>query len=364
VNPRPRYRRGLKRVWGFQDETDPRGLVVLMRAYLDATRARHLSEASVRARESSIGAFILFCQERGITRAHDVTRPVLERYQRQLVLYRKHDGLPLSTVFQHGQLTDLKLFFRWLVRSGYLLANPASELELPKLPQRLPDVLSLTEVELLLSQPDLGTPVGIRDRAILEVFYSTAMRRKELTTLKLHDVDFARGQVTIRQGKGRKDRVVPIGERALRWLDRYLLDVRPHLATEPDDGTVFLTSWGEPVHHGPVGNLVKRYLEEAGIKKHGACHLLRHTAATLMLEGGADLRFIQQLLGHASIETTEIYTHVSIQKLKEIHAATHPGARLRKLEPEPEPDPGASETATAHSRVLDPGSPTAKAEDP
>lgn len=338
--PLKRGRRGSRRIWAFLDETDPRGLVVLMRAHIEALRVRAFSDALLRTRESAVGYFILFCQERGITRASDVTRPVLERYQRHLFLYRKEDGLPISAVFQHGQLGALKLFFRWLARSNYILANPASEIELPKLPRTLPDVLTLAETEALMSQPDLMTAVGIRDRAILEVFYSTAMRRSELMRLRVHSVEFERGQVTIRQGKGRKDRIVPIGERALSWLNLYLLDVRPQLVVEPDDGTLFLTSWGAPIHHGPLGNLVKHYIEKAELKKRGACHLLRHTAATLMLEGGADVRFIQQLLGHKSLETTEIYTHVSITKLKEIHSATHPGARLQKPErPEDEGEP-------------------------
>lgn len=330
--PRKRGRRGSKRVWAFLDESDPRGLVVLMRAHIEAMRVRGFSEAFLKARELAIGYFILFCQERGLTRAADVTRPVLERYQRHLFLYRKEDGLPISAVFQHNQLNCLKLFFRWLAKSNYILANPASELELPRLPKTLPDVLTLAETERLMAQPDLTTPVGIRDRTILEVFFSTAIRRSELMKLKVHSVGFESGQVTIRQGKGQKDRIVPIGERALSWLNLYLTDVRPQLVVEPDDGTLFLTSWGAPIHHGPLGNLVRHYLEKAQLKKRGACHLLRHTAATLMLEGGADLRFIQQLLGHKNLETTEIYTHVSITKLKEIHAATHPGARLQKPE--------------------------------
>jgi len=343
--PGLRGRRGKKTTWTFADESDPRGLVVLMRAHLEALRVRNYSEHSLKAREAAIGFFILFCQERGITKAAEVTKPVLERYQRHLFFYRKEDGLPISAVFQHGQLNALKLFFRWLGRNNYILANPASELELPTLPMRLPDVLTLTEIELLLSQPDLTTVVGLRDRTILETLYSTGMRRSELTNLKVHDVQFERGQAMVRQGKGRKDRVVPIGERALAWLNRYLLDVRPQMTVEPDDGTLFLGSWGAPIHHGPLGNMVKHYLELAGLKKHGACHLIRHTAATLMLEGGADIRFIQQLLGHKNLDTTEIYTHVSITKLKEIHAATHPGAKLRPAK--------AAETGEADADAVD-----------
>ena len=136
--------------------------------------------------------------------------------------------------------------------------------------------------------------------------------------------------MTIREGKGKKDRVIPIGERAVAWLDKYLDQARPRLAAEPDDGTLFLTVQGEPFGPNRLSGLVRDYVEAAGIGKHGACHLFRHTMATLMLEGGADIRFIQQMLGHARLDTTQIYTHVSIRMLKQIHSATHPAAQLKR----------------------------------
>ena len=129
-------------------------------------------------------------------------------------------------------------------------------------------------------------------------------------------------------GKGRRDRVVPVGERALAWFDKYLHEIRPELAIDPDDGTVFLTAEGEPFSPNHLSALVRDYVEGAATGKSGACHLFRHTMATLMLEGGADIRYIQQMLGHAKLDTTQIYTHVSVRMLKEIHSATHPGAKL------------------------------------
>jgi integrase/recombinase XerD len=156
------------------------------------------------------------------------------------------------------------------------------------------------------------------------------MRRMELIGLKLYDIDVDRGTVLIRQGKGRKDRMIPIGERALAWVDRYLLDVRPRLVVEPDEGIIFLTHEGLSFTPNRLTQLVRDYIDLADIGKRGSCHLFRHTMATLMLEGGADIRFIQQMLGHAKLETTQIYTQVSIRQLKEIHDATHPAARLRR----------------------------------
>jgi integrase/recombinase XerD len=150
-----------------------------------------------------------------------------------------------------------------------------------------------------------------------------------MINLKLYDLDTERGTLTIRQGKGRKDRVIPIGERASAWVDKYVREVRPQLVVEPDDHTVFLSNAGEPFCLDHLSNLVRDYVDKADIGKRGACHLFRHSMATLMLENGADIRFIQQMLGHADLNSTQIYTHVSIQKLKQIHTATHP-AKLGK----------------------------------
>lgn len=323
-------RKGERKRWPFLEASDPRGLVVLMRAYLEAMGPKGYSEGALRQAEWSLSAFIVFCHERALVKASEVTKPVLERYQRHLFNYRKADGQPLSIVHQHGQLTYIKLFFRWLARNNYTLSNPASEIELPKLPIRLPqNILTVEEVERILAVPDVTNPIGLRDRAMLETFYSTGLRRRELAHLKLYDVDFTRGTLMVRQGKGRKDRVVPIGERALAWIEKYLADVRPHLAIEPDDGALFLAVSGGPLNPDVLTSMVRRFIETAEVGKKGACHIFRHATATLMLEGGADVRYVQEMLGHAGLNTTQIYTHVSITKLKEIHTATHPGARLK-----------------------------------
>jgi integrase/recombinase XerD len=153
----------------------------------------------------------------------------------------------------------------------------------------------------------------------------------ELVKLKLYDLDTERETIMVRQGKGKKDRMIPIGERAIKWTDKYVLEVRPSLISPPDDGILFLGHLGEPFTPGRMTQLVRNYVDESKIGKKGACHLFRHTMATLMLENGADIRFIQQMLGHAELSTTQIYTQVSIKKLKEIHTFTHPGARLKPL---------------------------------
>jgi integrase/recombinase XerD len=285
--------------------------------------------ATIKDRRHSLTSFILWCAERGISAPYEVTKPILERYQRHLYYHRKSDGEPLTFRTQAARMVPVRAWFKWLTRANHILSNPASELELPRAEKRLPGaVLSADEAEALLAVPDTGTPLGLRDRAMMEILYATAIRRGELIALQLYDVDYGRTTLMIRQGKGNKDRVVPLGERAKSWLAAYRDQVRPGLVAGRDPGTLFLSRDGRALEPKRLSEKVRGYVERAAIAKPGSCHLLRHTAATLMLEGGADIRFIQALLGHESLETTQIYTRVSITKLAEIHAATHPGAKL------------------------------------
>lgn len=314
------------------DPTDPEGLAVALARFLESLRLANASPLTIVVRRRQLESLVAWLHERGIRRPGEVTRPMLERFQSRLEHYRKRDGEPLSTTSKHMTLSGVRVFFRWLARQNLLLHNPAADLTLPRLEERLPKhVLSEAEAEWILNQPNLENPVGLRDRAILEVFYSTGIRRAELSALKVDDVDFERGTVMIRQGKGKKDRLVPIGERALAWCRRYLQELRPRLAPEPDHGFLFvMKDGGGPMSVHALTERVSRFVERAGVRKYGSCHLFRHTMATLMLENGADIRFIQAILGHAHLQSTEVYTHLSIRKLKEVHAATHPGAMLRR----------------------------------
>ena len=169
-------------------------------------------------------------------------------------------------------------------------------------------MLPASEAEAVLSQPDTSDPLGVRDRAILETFYSTGMRRIEVVNLGLLDLDLGRATLMVRQGKGKKDRMVPVGDRASAWIEKYRADVRPELVVEPDEGGLFLTADGERFPPNGMTALVRGYAVAADLGKRGACHLFRHTMATLMLEGGTDIRFIQQMLGHVKLETAQIYT--------------------------------------------------------
>jgi integrase/recombinase XerD len=305
-------------------------MVVVMEQYLLWMQTQNYSEDTVSTRRACLGYFIHWCRERGLGELTEITRPVLERYQRWLYQMRKPNGEPLAFRTQNQRLHAIKGFFRWLARRNYLLHNPASELELPHLENRLPKyVLSAEEAERVLAVPDITGAEGLRDRAMLETFYATGMRRMEVARLKLYDIDADRGTVMVRLGKGKKDRVIPISERALAWIRKYLEDARPRLLAGTDDGTLFLTEMGEPFIRYQLTALVRRYLARADIGKMGGCHLFRHTMATLMLENGADIRVIQEMLGHAKLATTELYTRVSINLLKQVYAATHPAANLK-----------------------------------
>jgi integrase/recombinase XerD len=309
-------------------------LAAMMGKHLDDLRVHNYSEYTIKNRKAHIGFFVDWCRDRGLTEPTEVTRPILEHYQRYLFHYRQKNGNPLTFRSQLARLVPIRVWFRWLARQRHILHNPASELELPRLEHRLPKtILTVAEMEQVLAQPNVNDALGLRDRALMETLYSTGMRRLELANLKLFDLDTERGTVTIRQGKGKKDRVIPIGDRAAAWIEKYTRESRPQLVVEPDDHTVFLSNAGEPFCLDHLSDLVRTHVDAANIGKRGACHMFRHCMATLMLENGADIRYIQQMLGHADLKTTQIYTQVSIRQLKRIHSATHP-ARFDKSAPQ------------------------------
>ena len=302
------------------------GLGALSEQWLESLAMKNYSMRTVEARRHALSFLLRWLQDRDLYYPQAITRPTLESYQRALYRYKQPNGKPLSFTTQRQRLTSIKQFFQWLCRQNQILHNPASELEYPRTEQRLPQAtLTHSEVLEILSQPDTKDLLGLRDRAILETFYSTGIRRTELIHLCLEDLDRNRSILCVRQGKGKKDRILPISQRALSWVERYLDAVRPELVRSIHEHTLFLSSYGEAMNRDFVSRLVKQYIDKAKIGKRGSCHLLRHSMATLMLENGADLRYVQEMLGHSSIETTTLYTRVSILKLQEVHALTHPG---------------------------------------
>ena len=316
------------------------GLGSLIHAYLDWNRTTSGSKDTHRRRETALRRFSAWCQERDLQHPAEITRSILERYQRHLQAARKTDGRPLTLGSQHVLLTPLKGFFQWLVRERRLLVNPTAEWVLPKRPKQLPHtLLSVEDIEAVFAQPNTHTAEGLRDRAILEVFYATGIRRLELANLDLGDVDHRHQTLLIRAGKGRQDRFVPLGPRALSWIERYRQNSRPALQHDPQEQALFLTDQGTRFRRSALSARVKRLLAKADLQRPGSCHLFRHACATHMLKGGADIRVIQTLLGHQSLETTQLYTHVALDHLAKIHAATHPLVCLESnAAPETAPD--------------------------
>lgn len=298
--------------------------------YLENLAMRNYTADTIEGRKDALKVFLIWAQERDLTEPNAITKLILESYQRHLWRWKKQNGKPLGISTQRSRLGTLKDFFAYLVKSNHIPANPASELEMPRSEKRLPkEPLGLEQIGKILTVPDVGDPLGIRDRAMLELFYSAGLRRSELAKLRIEDLNCERQTLQIRQGKGHKDRVVPVGNRALHWLEKYLEESRPKLVIQPNEKALFLSSYGEAFNPDVLSRMVTQFIKKAEIDRPGSCHLLRHTCATHMLEGGADIRFIQQLLGHEKLETTAIYTQVSIEQLKAVHSQTHPAEKAK-----------------------------------
>jgi len=313
------------------NQTDQNGFAAHLRRFSIWQLEHNYSRHTVDTRARVLRDFIVWADQRGLKYPQEITKPIIERFQRHLFYYRKKNGAPLSFRTQSARLTPVRAFFKWLTKQNIILSNPASEIDLPRPEMRLPAaILTTDEAERIIAQPDIQTPAGLRDRAILELLYVTGMRRSEAASLKTWDMDFGRAAAVIRQGKGHKDRIVPVSIRALQWLAKYRDEARPRLAGGDNVSAFFLNRWGQQLEEKRLTKMMHEYKQSAGIKKPGACHLWRHTMATMMLEGGADIRFIQSMLGHASLETTQIYTRVSVAKLAEIQAATHPAAKVER----------------------------------
>lgn len=264
-----------------------------------------------------LAVFTAWAQARGVAAPSALTREHAQAFARWLEAQPGKDGAPLPPRSQRGRLEALQGFTAWLERGGQIADDPAADVLLPRAPRDRPRLLlTSAQVSRLLAQPDTGTPVGVRDRALLEVLYSTGIRRAELAGLRLADVQPRSGAVHVVCGKGKKDRVVPIGARALRWLDAWLRDGRPALLAgchgDEAGDRVWLSTWGTPLGAGKLDGVVRPYLSAIGIPSGaGACHLLRHAFASHLLAAGADVAAIAAMLGHAGLQTAPIYTHVS-----------------------------------------------------
>ncbi|NLC76600.1 MAG: site-specific tyrosine recombinase XerD [Clostridia bacterium] len=233
------------------------------------------------------------------------------------------EGKAVTTVSRH--LASLKTFYKFLLVEGLVETNPTAKLETPKIGMRLPQVMNEQEVERLLQQPDLSTPAGLRDKAMLELLYATGLRVSELVSLDLDQVHLEAGFLRC-MGKGAKERMVPIGSLAVKYLEQYLRKGRGRLAKRAGLNALFLNHLGTRLTRQGFWKILKKYVKEAGIKTNVTPHTLRHSFATHLLEHGADLRAVQEMLGHADISTTQIYTHITQARLKQVYNDTHPRA--------------------------------------
>lgn len=304
---------------------DPQSILFLQDRYIEHLRVRHYTDESLYGRNKRIRYFRTYCEELGISRVSQITRSVVLHYQSYLYHYKKDDGNHLTIGTQRSNLAAVRQFFSWLTTESHVIYNPASDLQMPRKEYRLPKaILNKDEVEKILSVPDTTDCIGLKDRAILELLYSTGIRRMEVCNLDIDHIDFDRGLLQVVQGKGRKDRFVPVGERALHWVDQYIENSRPQFYPSRSERALFVNMNGKRTSPGRLGSHVHDIIKKANIGKTGSCHLFRHTFATLMLENGCDVRHVQAMLGHSSLESTQIYTHVSVQFLKEAHNRHHP----------------------------------------
>jgi integrase/recombinase XerD len=271
----------------------------------------------------NVKLFLDFLTELRIQTITEVDRRVILDYQARVYL-QTFKGKSISPATQRARLTGVKAFYQYLLKTGQAFYDPTADLELPKRPDQLPKgILSKKEIGELLSKPNLETSLGLRDRAILEVFYSTGIRVSELCNLTMNDLDLSAGELRVNRGKNAKDRIVPLGEMACDFLNIYLHEARLKLAA-PDQPILFVSKNGRKFHPTTLSHLITNCGKKAGLKKEISPHSIRHTCATHLLKGKADIRQIQRLLGHTSIASTQIYTRVEITDLKQVLKRCHP----------------------------------------
>lgn len=276
-----------------------------------------LSQNTIEAYGHNVHRFLNFLKDKKIDEIEELSRLDL----RTFLHFLKKKGLSTRSIARN--LISVRMFFRFLQQEGMIDLNPAESLELPKMDKILPEVLSLEEVERLLSQPNLQTPLGVRDRAMLEILYATGMRVSELIHLYTHQIQLEGGYVLLR-GKGSKERIVPLGGEAIHWLKKYLMEFRPLLLKGKESPFLFTSRSGKPMSRQQFWKSIKAYGRKGGIQKRITPHVLRHSFASHLLERGADLRSVQMMLGHVDISTTQIYTHVTGERLKKVHQRYHP----------------------------------------
>ena len=302
----------------------------LLPQYLQYLHALGRSPHTIKGARYDLNAFIRFLDSERVYELDDLNRDIIAEYQQDLAFRLTHKGTLLSIRSQSQLLTVVRGFTRFLKENDYLLNDPGESIKLPRNPKKLPKcILTIEEVNKLLNAPDTRSNRGYRNRIMLEVLYDTGIRRSEVLGIMLKDMDLDAGYIQV-LGKGNKERVVPLGKRVCDMIRSYTLSVRPHFIQGDDPGFLFLNRWGSQMHPNAVWAVVKGSAKLARLKKNVSTHTLRHTCATHMLRNGAPIRHIQEMLGHESLESTQVYTRVTINDLKEIHAKYHPSENLKE----------------------------------
>jgi integrase/recombinase XerD len=296
----------------------------LTREFVQSMKVRNLSVRTIKGLSWRLSKFLDYLESRAISEVTNITREVISSYQLELYERINPMGRPNGVHHQNRMLSAVKLFTAWLKAHDYTVSDPSGDVAYAKEPKSLPrGILTPTEARKILHAPDTKSVIGYRDRTILEILYSTGIRKEELNTLTLADVDYHDGYLRV-VGKGNKERIVPLGRIACRYLENYITAVRPELIRYPYEQGLFLSLRGKPLSRNIVWELTKKYGKKAKIGKNIHPHTFRHTCATQMLRNKANIRAVQELLGHESLVSTQIYTHVSITDLKEVHHNCHP----------------------------------------
>ena len=295
------------------------------RNYLEAER--NASPYTVRNYSTDLMDFIHFLKSKKISSLEQVDKHTVRSYLAYLI----EQGVVKRSIAR--KLSALRSFYRYLMREQIISVNPVATTSSPKLDKRLPAFLSLEQVVRLITSPDLSTPLGLRDRALMELLYACGMRVSELASLNLEQIDLGSGEMRV-WGKGSKERLVLMGKPAIDALTAYLDRGRPELIGKKGNAALLLNRYGGRLTERQVQRILVKYANSVGIDKRVYPHLLRHTFATHLLDGGADLRVVQELLGHASLTSTQIYTHVTKSQAKKVYLAAHPMAREKPDEPE------------------------------
>lgn len=299
-----------------------------IRRYQNARTAEGYSPCTIKSGKSAFKGLLAFMESLEIVHIEQMDQRALQRFREGLSWHQTAKGTPLTLRSQSEILGHLRAFCRWMVEQDWLVADPSKKIQHPRIPQRFPKVImDQDDVQRIMAQPNLQTAQGYRDRVILEVLYSSAVRRDEAARLLLDDVDTEHGFLMVREGKYRKDRAVPIGASVCKLLESYITGVRADWMGAEKYPHLFLNRFGQGLGPATVARIVRQHSRAAGIDKPISTHTFRHSCATHMVRAGASIRHLQEMLGHESIQTTQIYAQLTINDVKAAHSRYHPRER-------------------------------------